>query len=311
MITTSAPQPRSRVFEIALVLSILVHLLGLLVYWGAFARLAPLLRPIPKDEEVATSDVIRIERRTVPRPEVKSPPVALRPAEPVKPEPPPIPEPVKRPVEAPQPRVRHEIARTVPHADAEPKPLATTPSVQPPKQLALAPAAPQTNNTDTYAQVQRAAQQLQQEQRYMAAIKQGISDANAPQHTSPSSIDRPHQLQLGRLSFKDLERSYGLVDFIYDKGRDGNFNWYLIRARVTYPDGNTELVDIPWRLYFPVGNDPIARHDTRYFEVPPPQPGFVLPHPFAPSELVCGYLPAECAALDAAEKRAGGPAGGN
>src|SRR6202161_850456 len=114
MITTSAPPRRSRIFEIALVLSLLVHLLILLVYLGVFSRIAPLLHPVQTDEPVAVSDVIRLEKRTIPRPHVRAPPLPERRPQPPTPQVaarrPAPPELVQRPVPAaPKPVAQHEI----------------------------------------------------------------------------------------------------------------------------------------------------------------------------------------------------------
>jgi hypothetical protein len=301
MITTSAPPRRNRIFEIALVLSILTHLLILLVYLGIFARLAPLIQPVTKEEERdASSDVIHLEKRNVPEAETVAPPPKPRPVAQQAPAPA---IPVARPIAAAKPRVQREVARIVPRAPVLPRSSARTAAAPAPQTVALSPSAPQ-GSGQTSAQDSAATQQ----QRFRDAIAQANASIRnfVPPNIPPAAIvPRANQ---GRLSFEQLKRGYGTVDYVYQSGRSGDYNWYIIRVWITYPDGKTELVNIPWRFYFPRGHDPIAVHDSRPFPAQPPPDGFVLPHPFDPSRFVCSFYPTECQALFDAEQRSGGPA---
>ncbi len=306
MITTSAPPRRNRIFEIALVLSILTHLLFLLVYLGVFARLAPLVAPVQQKEDLAAvSDVIRLEKRTIPRPQVRAvpvpprvpqpptPPVVARKAAPV--------EPVHQPVAAPKPVARHEIARAVPRAPAQPRPAPSAVEAQPQRQLALNPAAPQSRQPSTEDA------QAAQQQRYMNAISQSKSDlANIPPAPqAPSAIRQLNASMLGS-KISDLTHAQGLVER-HEPCDRYTAHCYFVRARIIYQDGFVELVDIPWPFIFTgMRVDPIQVANGRYFIPPPPPPGYHLPHPFAPSRFVCAYFHDECKALFDAEQASGG-----
>ena len=312
MITTSAPPRRSRIFEVALVLSLLVHLLVVLVYFGVFARIVPLIHVPEKDEQpAAVSDVVRLERRTVPRPQVQArvpvpqpvrqpprPQLAVRQAPPVV---------VKRPVAVPKPHVERELALVAPRAPAQPKPGPTVPAVQAPKQFSQRAAAPQ-SGTQSATQDLEAAQQ----QRYLNAIAQGKSDLEniPPTHQVSSAIRRLNANMLGS-TISDLQHAQGIVERA-DPCDRCTPHCYFVRARIIYQDGFVELVDVPWPFIFSgVRVDPIQMANGRYFVPPPPPDGYRLPHPFAPSRFVCTYFRDDCKALFAAEEAAGGVASGS
>jgi outer membrane biosynthesis protein TonB len=307
MITTSAPPYRSRVFEIALGLSLLMHLLVLLVYLGVFARVAPLVRPAQTDEPVAVSDVIRLEKRTIPRPQVHAvpvPPVAPQPPTPPQPvaRQAPPPEPIPRTVAAPKPVPRHEIARVVPRAQAQPRPAPSPANAQPRRQVALNPSAPQSRPQSNLEDAQPS-----QEQRYLRAIAQSKSDLEniPPSRQAPSAIRQLNANMLGA-TLNDLQHAQGQIEHSEPCDRY-SAHCYFVRARIIYSDGFVELVDVPWPFIFAgVRIDPIQIANGRYFTPPPPPNGYRLPHPFAPSRFVCAYFHDECKALFDAEQAAGG-----
>lgn len=289
MITTSEPR-RHRIFEIALVLSFVTHLLGLLVYLGFLQPFMVAQRKQQKEEFVAVSDVVRIEKRTVPREQVKRATVT-----------PPVPEVVPRHavVQKAQPRPkpveRREIARIAPQAPPRPEAAAKPVIELPSRAQAVEPRIVARNQTALVDQddMDRRAR------RANAAWKADL--ANIPPPAQPPSTIRRRDTDIPTLSFRDLKRSEGVVDYIYKKGRYGNLNWYIFRARITYPDGKTELVDVPWPFYFPQNNDPIGDGSNRTFEAQAPPPGFALPEVFAPSRFVCSFFPERCQAQRDAE----------
>lgn len=307
MITTSVPPRRSRIFEIALGLSILMHLLVLLVYLGVFSRVAPLLRAAQTDEPVAVSDVIRLEKRTIPRPQVRAvpvPPQVSQPPTPPQPaarQAPPL-EAIRRPVAAPKPAVHHEIAHVAPRAQAQPKPVPTAVTAQPRRAVALNPSAPQSR-----PQTSTEDAQASQEQRYLRAIQQSKSDlANIPPTRQvPSAIRRLNANMLGA-TVSDLQHAQGMIEHTEPCDRY-SAHCYFVRARIIYQDGFVELVDVPWPFIFTgMRFDPIQVANGRFFTPPPPPNGYRLPHPFAPSRFVCAYFHDECKALFDAEQAAGG-----
>jgi hypothetical protein len=110
----------------------------------------------------------------------------------------------------------------------------------------------------------------------------------------------------------DLTTAQGSVEVLeswQDKAR--KLNYYYIHVRMVYADGTSEVVDIPWPVAFPFGRDPIAAPNRPVFHhITDPPPGYVLPHPFQLSRLLCIYYRDECQAVIDAEQRNGGrPAG--
>jgi len=303
MITTSAPPARSRIFEIALVLSLLVHLLVVLVYFGVFARLAPLVRPVPLDEPVAVSDVVRLEKRTVPRPSVR----VLKPQPPPRPQvaraAPPQPVPVRRPVAAPKPVERPEIAHVFKSAPAQPRPAPTSVRADAQRQVALNQSAPQSTAQDTEAA---------QEQRYLNAIAQSKTDlANiSPPKQIPSAIRRLNADMLGT-TIHDVEHAQG---YVVEREPCDRYSahCYFVRVHLVYSDGYVEDVSVPWAFIFTSRFDPLQYPTGRWFTPPDPPSNFRLQHPFYPSRFVCAYYHSDCQALFDAERAAGGgPAAAN
>ncbi len=289
-------------------LSILVHVL---VYLGVSWRIVPLAHVPEKDEQPsAVSDVVRLERRTIPRPQVQAQVQVPQPVQPARPraavrQAPPVV--VKRPVAVPKPRAEHELALAAPKAPAQPKPGPTVPSVQAPKQFSQRAAAPQ-SGTQSATQDQEAAQQ----QRYLNAIAQSKSDLEniPPTHQMSSAIRRLNANMLGS-TIQDLQHAQGIVERAEPCDRYTP-HCYFVRARIIYQDGFVELVDVPWPFIFTgVRLDPIQLSNGRYFVPPPPPETYRLPHPFAPSRFVCTYFKDDCKALFAAEEAAGGVASGS
>jgi hypothetical protein len=82
--------------------------------------------------------------------------------------------------------------------------------------------------------------------------------------------------------------------------------WHYEDCRFVYSDGFSEQVAIPWPQPY-ARNDDIAEHPGKIYLVRDPPPGWVLPHPFAFSRLICIYYKAECQALVDRERANGDP----
>jgi len=143
------PDPGSRILRIALVVSLLVHLVVGFVAYRSSADLRHVLahlhpKPEPTDETVTLSTAIRIDKRAKAQPQQHVARIAQRPpARPVPqtlphPETAPVPLVVPQPVAArtpvPQalPRLKHELAKLVPQATPEPPKTTTATEDAPP-----------------------------------------------------------------------------------------------------------------------------------------------------------------------------------
>jgi hypothetical protein len=311
MITTSQRR-RAPVFEIALVLSLLLHLAAILLYGRYGMAILQAVQSHEKPEDfAATNDTITLEKKTVPRPAVR------RPAQPVHPAPPvprtvpkvvaqqpapaaPTAPPVERPTPLPR---RREIAHFAPRAEeAEPPAAPRTAPESSTNRYAPPPAA----KTRGFSEQQIAAMN----QQFSQAISQSQSDLTnvAPPKQPPSTMKHYDMIMSGTL--QDVQRAQGVVDTVYSSGSSGRFNWHYVHVTILYADGYTETIDVPWPFVFPSSNDPIEREQRRFLAPPPPD-GYVLPHPFPLSRFVCSYYKEECAAVIESEKKNGGNPAGN
>jgi len=294
MITTAAPR-RSRFFEIALVLSLVVHLLGLLIYFGlARPYLAQAEKQAQKHEFVATSDVVRLEKRNVPRPAVKLPI-----------SPPPVPKVVpqrvvvRKPVARPTPVERREIARITPQAPPRP-------SVAPTRAIAEAPVKAQPDaQPQARPQNQLAQSDLAQEQRYARAIAQARSDLqNLPPPAQPPAASKRRDILMTG-SPGELQHAQGVIEQVEPCPRRPHC--YYLLVSIQWPDGYFERVNIPWPFTFPPNNDPIPNLSPRQvINQQPPPPDFQLQPGFQLSRIVCMYFPGRCQAIIDGEARNGG-----
>ena len=333
---TSAERRQPPILVIALTLSLLVHLLGLLFYAG-FAHkwlvaVQKVAHKVPDEQMAATTDTITLDKPVPPnpsRPSVRSPRQPL-PPQPLRPPPQPAVEPqpeqpkvvqapprprttlppTPEPTVVPTPIVRREIAHVVPRGERQPTPTATKPPNEE-RKIAYAPPQRQT------APNQKAPHALTADQiaAYQQQFKQTIASAQAdvingrPQKRPPATIKKYEMQMAGRL--KDLQSAQGLVEPLTDMRFDRAHQldiWY-IRVHMVYSDGYTEVADIPWPVVFPSRNDPIRFGNREFHGIPPP-PGWTLPHPFQLSRIVCIYFRDECqAVIDAEQKNGGLPAG--
>jgi hypothetical protein len=306
MITTSASR-RSRVLEIAVALSLIVHVLALLIYIGLLQRFFLGERRLQQkpDEFVSVSDVIRIEKRTIP------PPAIVRPVQP--PQPPAVverpverPVPVRKPRAAPTPAQRRELAHLAPDAPPRPRAAPKTVIADPhPFAPSKTPAQPQSRQPAPLSPDAMAAL----DQRFSRAIAQANSDVRniAPPNQVPSSTKRYNIRMLG-FTDRELQNAQGVVDRFEPCSPPVRHCWFL-RVQYVWNDGFIEMVSIPWPFFFSDSFDPAMYPTRQMFPTQPPPRGFKLPHPFALSRLVCHYFEAECKeVLDAEASNGGQPA---
>ncbi len=167
----SAPSPRARLLRLALIGSVLVHLLIFAFVFDAAGLLAKLMhvapRP-PKNETVTMSTALRFEKRSVAQdvppstvrpPAPQSQPVPVSPPHPVTRPAPPVPHVVAHRPVPPSPRPHRtkprELAKVVPRAAPIESPHPTAPPRSPAPVQTPAPPAPQTES-ERQAQLSRA-----------------------------------------------------------------------------------------------------------------------------------------------------------
>ena len=299
-----------RLLPIALLLSFLVHLVGVgaWVLFGehvapVFAKLVP--RPTP--EIVALSDAITIEKRTVPheahpapqrrraRPQPRR--LAQVPAPPLPDVPtlPPVLVPTSRPTLVPttEPTYRPEPGQ-IHHPRAEPT---HEPTPEPtPRETPTSPP-----GKTAYSPQQIAALDAQ----FSKAIAQAQHSLAVPPqaHRPATTMKRYQQVMAG--SRGDLTTAQGQCHATQTWYR-GNTVWHYQDCEFVYSDGFSEHVLIPWPQAFARNDDP-ADHPYRNYFVQDPPAGWTLPHPFAFSRLICIFYKAECQALIERERANGDP----
>jgi hypothetical protein len=287
MITTRRAPRTRRLFAGALVLSVLLHLFGGAL-WAHTSRLvAQIMRRLPEQQpreaEIATSDVIHLERRTVPRPAHKSRArlVPQRPARPVQPVEKRVAAALPQPVPKPHPRVAKpaaaapEIAHRTPHAPRRLSHPGTAKTVVPTVAARPTPAA------DAH-QALSAAQLAQLNAQFAQTIAASHVDLATIQKQSeerPVAIKR-YPMQFTGLQ-ASLQRGEGYIEPITIGQRIGDTVWYYTHYTYMWPDGHLEDDDIPWPFRYPVQHDLFALH-IHLIPLQLPPPGFRLTRPLKP-----------------------------
>jgi len=308
MISTSW-QPRTRrVLIAALILSVLIHLFGGALYdYGRHLLLAAhLLRePIPKkdpNEFVATSDVIHIEKRAVPRrtspqrpapqrhpqspPEPQlDPNVPLLPVPKLDPEKPVARAETPRPIETLRPELSHETKKPAPRLvaektgglpDATPPPNPETVERTNPARTAAKP------STRTSNPVLSPKQIASLESQFEKTIQSSREDLPSVVDAAKEPVGAPKHVTMNFEGIhSDLHRGQGIMEPVNGPFRlRGGYVAYVMRYTYMYPDGRIESDVVPWTFVYPISNDPVGRHD-RYLDMQLPPPGF-RPSPARP-----------------------------
>lgn len=307
MITSAERRPRPYL-EIALILSVLLHLFGA----GIFEQVRHLAarvhqqneRSKPQEEFSAVSDEIHLEKRTVPReahhqsvpkPQRPTPPHprsrAMRPRVAQLPVPPALTTPTRN-VQPARPKVEHEEAHIVKRAAPEP-------------QTAKANAEGKAERSAGIPQPKLPPHAYSPEQ--IAAIQSQFSRTIAQARTDLTTLPKPKQSASTRKHYNAVLAG-SLRELLHYEGEyrptqvrgNGKYNVYYLHLSIVFSDGTSEDVDLPWPVTYPVSNDPVARH-AGLPAVPAPPPGYLLPHPFALSRTVCDFYRADCIAVLKAE----------
>jgi hypothetical protein len=315
------------VLTVALVLSLVLHLIGGGAWVLFAARVAPVLaklmpHPTPTPEFVATSDAITIEKRTVPRAMRRSPAqrpraqphpqrVPQRPALPqhlTVPRTMPLTVPTLPPPARGQPTVEPTAVPTFPPRHAtihHPRAGASAAPLRIAAQHVPAAAAPQTAHSSSrgaFSPQQMAALQTQFS-KTIAQAQRALTDV-PQQRRRPATTMKHYQLVMAG-SRGDLTSAQGQCRATQSWFR-GPVVWHYMDCDFIYTDGFSEHVLIPWPQQFARNDDP-ADHPSKMYPVEEPPPGWALPHPFAFSRLVCIFYKNECQALVDRERANGDP----
>jgi len=310
MISTSWRPRTRRVLIAALVLSVLIHLFGGAAYdYGRHLLLAAhLLRePVPKknpNDFVATSDVIHIEKRAVPRRTNPQRP-APRPAAPSRAEPridPQLPalavpqlDPEKpvaraetpRPLETRPPELAHETHKAAPRLaeektggipDATPEPKPETVERQAPR----AQRKPTERKTAQFSPQQIATLESQ----FQKTIQSSREDLSSVVDQTKEPVGGPKHYAMNMSGIQsNLTRGQGTMRPVSATRLDRMHTLYVVRYEYMYPDGHIESDVIPWPFIYPVYDDPFARGDKiLHFQLPPPT--FHPRRPLTPQEQI-------------------------
>jgi hypothetical protein len=270
---TRPERKRRHVVEIAIALSIAIHMLfGLLVPWahGLQAIPAPHGTPPPT---VALSDVVTIEKRTVPRPHPlaqKQPVQPQRATAPVKPQvqqppAPPVPQVVKKEEVAPHPQ-RHELVADKGKEPAPPK--------KPDAKLEVAYAQPH--------QQPPSKQRLPYSQQQIAALSREFSQtiAQEREHANPMDVQTapPAGLKEFKLQIQGIHSQLRSGEGIITPSRAWNqdgYHYYYINYELVYMDGQYESGAVPWPVRFRPREDVLLMRSR--FQMPCPVPDYPLP----------------------------------
>lgn len=272
--TRSHPQQRTRrLLVLAVILSILIHLLGGAL-WGLFVRaLAHLPKPVImaslRETPPPNAAIVRIEHRA-PAParqahENRVPKIAPRP------------HPIATPAPS-LPRPRHEIAHIAAHAPAQPPPARAQAPAQTPRRVRPVALAPVPDSKPAYSDRQLA--QLGQDfSKTIAQSRETLAAVQAAEQHAPVTTIKHYAV-----AFSGIHAGMNPGDgeiFAISHQRIGNTMWYYTRYTYMHGDGTYEADSIPWPFHYPIDDDPFARHDKRIPLQAPPD-GFKPDRPLKP-----------------------------
>ena len=273
--TITRPREKTRsLLVLGLLLSILIHVTGgALWHW-----LSPVLtRIVPKPVRMASlqepppaeSDVIHLEHRAPaparPAHENRPVTVAVRP----------------HPVAtlAPAPLPKHELARSAPHAPAQPPAArAATAFIPVPhhvRPVVVAPA-PDTKPAISDRQI---AQMGVDFSKAIAESRESLAGVQAETERNPVQTVKHYTVHYVGIH-EGMNPGDGEI-YEVSKQRIGNTVWYYTRYTYIHSDGTYEADSIPWPFHYPVDDDPFARGDHRIPLQPPPA-GFKPDRPLKP-----------------------------
>lgn len=286
-----------RVLRAALIASLVVHVLGFLLYGVASQRLSalrpPFATPTPPDAVVTISNAVRIERRARPRPEPRPraprPIVAQRPpAQParvalVQP-PAPQPQRVALPPQEPKARALHELDKTAP--GSPPNPPRTVRASPPPNPESSDAAREQKPQRVAYERRQQSVKSQLTEQRIARMNEEfdrtlsELRRENDPLavRTEPPAAPKRYKMQMAGVG-GDIHHGQGYYYPVKSWRADG-YDYYYVDYEFTWADGTYETGGVPWPIRFRPREDPFQDSENpalRHVPLPAPLPGWTLP----------------------------------
>jgi hypothetical protein len=262
MISTPVRRRRDalRVFLIALVLSLLVHLFG----GSLYGVLAKLFNELPHHELASlqtSTDTIRLEKAQPTAP----PQVVVKPKPVVHPPPPPPPV----PHEVVQPKVHvltppHELVHITIHAPHQ------TPAVPGPR-----------SKPHQYYSDEQVAQMTESFAKTIASVHQDAQSVTAQVAAAAPPVQTIKHYEMHYNGIHEgMNPGDGIISYI-KRQRIGNTMWYWTHYIYMYGDGHVEEDDIPWPFHYEINDDPFARGDRRIPLQPPPK-DYVPDRPLKP-----------------------------
>jgi|GEM_PF-1173701 len=270
MITTAEPRGSGRVLRLALVASILAHLLAGLIFFAVSDEARRLLarfdlhHPVKQENEtVAMSTALRLEKRT--RSTAGGRPRALRPQHAARP----------RPRTRPAP----QVGARVPHAAARPRPVERRPAVPKHELAKVVPRAKAVPHTRAAPEQRIAALQREQQrserraasrasrlsQAQIAKIERDLAKTIAEARAEAAPLSDTHSRTIPvatrhyTLDFsgigKDLRRAEGICRGIKSWQQDG-WDYYWDSCEVQEPDGAVREKPLPWPVRYRPQADP-------------------------------------------------------
>jgi hypothetical protein len=287
MITRSERPRRRTVLEIAIAVSIAIHLLLGAAFFPLMRALAR--TPQPKESPpVALSDVVTIEKRAVPHPEPRAQREVTQPRKPAvvavtkQPQLPRPQQPVREPRKAVAPAQRTERQELADTKAGGPNPVASsgphregTPhGARDRTEVALAPPQPQTPSLRSGPFTQQDLAALQRQfANTIAQARQRSNPLDVP--TNPPSGAKRYRLQMKGI-YGALHDGQGVIDEVSGFARDG-FNYYYMSYEIVYQDGTFEQGNVPWPSRWPSSVVPEIEQPGWHGPMPCPAPGYSLP----------------------------------
>jgi hypothetical protein len=193
-------------------------------------------------------------------------------------------------------------------------------SAAPPRVVAVHPTTTTTTPTTTTAKTMTAPQTARSSARsayspqQIAALDAQFSKTIAQARRALTNVPRQARRPATTMKHYQLVMAGSRGDLTSAQGEcrptqtwyRGPVVWHYMDCDFIYSDGFAEHVLIPWPQQFSRNDDP-SDHPSKLYDVEEPPPGWVLPHPFAFSRLVCIFYKTECQALVDRERANGDP----
>lgn len=263
LISVREEPKRRRIFEIAIAISILLHLLlgsfFAIRYPQVTKMLERLTRPQKNQQMAALSTAVTIEKRTRPR---VAPPSQPRP-KPVPPQPQAKPHVVKVEQPKPQPPAAKptEIARIVPHAVPQPQ-IAhiRAPHANPSRQM-------------TQSQLEEMERQFA---RTIAMAKAANDPTRVPQQAGPPATMKRAHIDIAGVN-ELLRHGEGILtpreQFRASVDGDARGTCYYVDYQINFSNGTFDSGPVYWPICYARRTDPFI-NEWRGFPLPGPAPGW-------------------------------------